>query len=583
MIPKNFIQDLLNRLDIVDVIERYVPLKKAGANYVACCPFHNEKSPSFTVSQSKQFYHCFGCGAHGTAIGFVMEHSGMGFVDAVEELARSIGVTVPREAAAPGQALHKAAPDLYELMQTATRYYREQLKKSPRAIQYLKGRGLSGEIAARFGIGYAPDNWQNLEAAVPNYQDKSLVETGLVIANDEGKRYDRFRDRIMFPIINQRGQVIGFGGRVLDRGEPKYLNSPETPLFEKGRELYGLFQAQKAIRNDGLALVVEGYMDVVALAQLGVEYGVATLGTATTPYHIQKLLRMTDRVVFCFDGDAAGRRAAWRALENALPHLQDGKQLRFLFLPPEHDPDSYIREHGKDAFERLLGEEALPLSGYLLRELSSQVDLKTQEGRSALLESARPLLTAITAPSTALLLRKEVAALAGVTQAELEALYAVKPIASGIPSGGYRPAPQRAARREISGMRVFLRCLLAKPELARELPVEWRSDSDETAAIAALTGYLREQDYAASTAAIIQQFQGTPFEAALTAAQGEVMQWGEDFDIEAEFHGMLAKLREEQRKLEAQALLEKAGGSVQRMNEQDRAQYLLLMQSGAAG
>ncbi|HMC13446.1 MAG TPA: DNA primase, partial [Gallionellaceae bacterium] len=367
MIPKSFIQDLLNRLDIVDVIGRYVPLKKAGANYVACCPFHNEKSPSFTVSQSKQFYHCFGCGAHGTAIGFVMEQSGLGFVDAVEELARSIGVTVPREAASPGQTQHKAAPDLYELMQSATRYYREQLKQSPRAIDYLKRRGLSGEIAARFGVGYAPEGWQNLESIAPNYQDKSLLETGLVIVNDDGKRYDRFRDRIMFPIVNQRGQIIGFGGRVLDKGEPKYLNSPETPLFEKGRELYGLFQAQKAIRAEGLALVVEGYMDVVALAQLGVEYAVATLGTATTPYHIQKLLRLTDHVVFCFDGDAAGRRAAWRALENALPHLQDGKQLRFLFLPPEHDPDSYIREHGKEAFERLLGEEVLPLSGYLLR------------------------------------------------------------------------------------------------------------------------------------------------------------------------------------------------------------------------
>jgi DNA primase len=584
VIPKNFIQDLLNRLDIVDVIERYVPLKKAGANYVACCPFHNEKSPSFTVSQSKQFYHCFGCGAHGTAIGFVMEHSGMGFVDAVEELAKSIGLSVPREASQPGQVLQKAAPDLYDLMQTATRYYREQLKHSPRAIQYLKGRGLSGEIAARFGIGYAPEAWQNLEAAVANYQDKSLVETGLVIVNEEGgKRYDRFRDRIMFPIVNQRGQIIGFGGRVLDKGEPKYLNSPETPLFEKGRELYGLFQAQKAIRNEGLALVVEGYMDVGGRGPPRVEYAVATLGTATTPYHIQKLLRMTDRVVFCFDGDAAGRKAAWRALENALPHLQDGKQLRFLFLPPEHDPDSYIREHGKDAFEHLLGEEALPLSGYLLRELSSRVDLKTQEGRSALLESARPLLTAITAPSTALLLRKEVAALAGVTQAELEALYAVKPIASGIAPGGPRPAPQRAARRELSGTRVFLRCLLAKPELARELPVEWRSDSDDAAAVAALAEYLREQGYGSSTAAIIQQFQGTPFEAVLTAAQAEVIQLGEGIDMEADFHGMLAKMREEQRKQQAQALLAKAGGSVTRMNEQDRAQYLQLMAHNGSG
>jgi len=566
VIPKSFIQDLLNRLDIVDVIERYVPLKKAGANYVACCPFHNEKSPSFTVSQSKQFYHCFGCGAHGTAIGFAMEHAGLSFVDAVEELARSIGVTVPHEATT--QIQHKVAPDLYEVMQSATRYYRDQLKQSPRAIEYLKRRGLSGEIAARFGVGYAPDGWQNLERIFLNYQDANLLETGLVIENDEGRRYDRFRDRIMFPIINVRGQVIGFGGRVLDKGEPKYLNSPETPLFEKGRELYGLFQAQKAIRAEKMALVVEGYMDVVALAQLGVEYAVATLGTATTPFHIQKLLRLTEQVVFCFDGDSAGRRAAWRALENALPQLQDGKQLRFLFLPPEHDPDSYIREHGKEAFEHLLGEEALPLSGYLLRELSAQVDLKTQEGRSTLLERAKPLLIAIAAPATALMLRKEIAALAGITQAELEGLYAIKPV--GAPA---RRVPQKAARNAFPGLRALLRCLLAKPDLARELPDEWTVEGNEAATVTALVDYLREQDFSVSTAAIIQQFQGTPHEAMLASAQAEIMPWGEEFDVAAEFHGMLSKQREEQNKMESRDLLAKAGGSVLGLNEQDRERY----------
>ena len=573
MIPKSFIQDLLNRLDIVDVIERYVPLKKAGANYVACCPFHNEKSPSFTVSQSKQFYHCFGCGAHGTSIGFVMEHGGLSFVDAVDELARGIGVTVPREAPVPGQVQHKVAPDLYEVMQAATRYYREQLKLSPRAIEYLKQRGLSGEIAARFGIGYAPEGWQNLEGIVSSYQDSSLLETGLVIENDEGKRYDRFRDRIMFPIANVRGQIIGFGGRVLDKGEPKYLNSPETPLFEKGRELYGLYQAQKAIRAEKMALVVEGYMDVVALAQLGVDYAVATLGTATTPYHVQKLLRLTDQVVFCFDGDNAGRRAAWRALENALPYLQDGKQLRFLFLPPEHDPDSYIREHGKEAFERLLGEEALPLSGYLLRELSTQVDLKTQEGRSALLERAKPLLTAITAPTTALLLRKEVAALSGITQAELEGLYAIKPV--GAPT---RRVPQKSPRSEFPGLRILLRCLLRKPELARELPVEWHAEGSDATAVAALVEYLREQDFASSTAAIIEQFKDTPHEVALNSAGADIMPWGDDFDVAAEFHGILAKQRDEQRKQQMNALLAKAGGSTQGLNDQERERYLQLQQ-----
>lgn len=579
MIPKSFIQDLLNRLDIVDVIERYVPLKKAGANYVACCPFHNEKSPSFTVSPGKQFYHCFGCGAHGTAIGFVMEHGGLGFVDAVEELARSVGMTVPREAATREQ--HKAAPDLYEVMQLATRYYRDQLRQSPRAIDYLKRRGLSGEIAARFGIGYAPDGWQNLQAPFPDYQNAMLLETGLVIDNDEGRRYDRFRDRIMFPIVNQRGQVIGFGGRVLDKGEPKYLNSPETDLFEKGRELYGLYQAQKAIRAEKMALVVEGYMDVVALAQLGVDYAVATLGTATTPFHIQKLLRLTEQVVFCFDGDSAGHRAAWRALENALPHLQDGKQLRFLFLPPEHDPDSYIREHGKEAFEHLLGEEALPLSGYLLRELSAQVDLKTQEGRSALLERAKPLLAAVTAPTTALLLRKEVAALAGITQAELEGLYAIKPV--GAPA---RRAPKKVVRSEFSGLRAMLRCLLYKPELARELPADWSADGNEAATLMALVEFLREQDFTVSSAAIIQQFQDTPHDAVLAPVSEDIMPWGDDYDVAADFHGLLEQQRREQRALQLQELearIERAGTGLRGLDEQEKALYLQLTNERGAG
>ncbi len=573
MIPKSFIQDLLNRLDIVDVIERYVPLKKAGANFVACCPFHNEKSPSFTVSQSKQFYHCFGCGAHGTSIGFVMEHGGLSFVDAVEELASNIGVTVPREATAPGQVQHKVAPDLYEVMQSATRYYRDQLKLSPRAIDYLKKRGLSGEIAARFGIGYAPEGWQNLECIVSSYQESSLLETGLVIENDDRKRYDRFRDRIMFPIVNTRGQVIGFGGRVLDKGEPKYLNSPETALFEKGRELYGLFQAQKAIRASHQVMVVEGYMDVVALAQHGIEYAVATLGTATTPYHVQKLLRLTDKVVFCFDGDTAGQRAAWRALENALPQLVDGKHVSFLFLPAEHDPDSFVREHGTTAFEKLL-QDATPLSGYLLRELSAQVDLRTQEGRSALLEHAKPLLTAISAPSIALLLRKEVAALAGITQSELEGLYAIKPV-----DAPARRAPQKSPRNSFSGMRALLRCLLAKPELAHELPSEWHAEGREAATVAALAECLRESDFAISTAAIIQQFQGTPHEAALASAEADIMQWGEEFDVAAEFHGMLAKMRSEQRKQQLQALHTKMqGAGMKSLDEQERAHYLQLLQ-----
>jgi len=567
VIPKNFIQDLLNRLDIVDVVERYVPLKKAGANFVACCPFHNEKSPSFTVSQTKQFYHCFGCGAHGTAIGFVMEHAGLGYVDAIEELARSVGLEVPNERPAAGEAYQKVAPDLYEVMQTATRYYREQLKLDQRAIDYLKQRGLSGEIAAKFGIGYAPDGWQNLSAAFPDYQDATLNETGLVITSDEGKRYDRFRDRIMFPIINVRGQVIGFGGRVLDKGEPKYLNSPETPLFEKGRELYGLYQAQKAIRAGQQVLVVEGYMDVVALAQHGVEYAVATLGTATTPNHIQKLLRLTEHIVFCFDGDKAGQRAAWRALENALPYLQDGKRISFLFLPVEHDPDSFVREFGKAAFEQRI-QEAMPLSAYLLREASAELDLRTQEGRNQLLQRAKPLLTAIVAPATALLLRKEVAALSGVSQAELEALYEIKPVARAP-----RIAFQKTGRAPPSAHRLLLQCLIAQPELGQQVPGEWHGQGAEADAVSAVLMVLRETDFTLSSPTLSQLFQGTTHEKTLATAEADMLNWGDGFDVAAEFAGLLNKFDEGQRRQSFQALQAKAQGGLASMSDAEREQY----------
>jgi DNA primase len=575
VIPKNFIQDLLNRLDIVDVVERYVPLKKAGANFVACCPFHNEKSPSFTVSQSKQFYHCFGCGAHGTAIGFVMEHVGLGYVDAIEELARSAGLEVPHERPAAGDSYQKIAPDLYEVMQTATRYYREQLKISKRAIDYLKQRGLSGEIAAKYGIGYAPDGWQNLAAAFPDYQDDMLDETGLVINSDEGKRYDRFRDRIMFPIVNVRGQVIGFGGRVLEKGEPKYLNSPETPLFEKGRELYGLYQAQKVIRARQRVLVVEGYMDVVALAQHGVEYAVATLGTATTPYHVQKLLRLTEQIVFCFDGDKAGQRAAWRALENVLPYLQDGKRISFLFLPAEHDPDSFIREFGQDAFEQLI-QEAMPLSAYLLREISEELDLRTQEGRNQLLQRAKPLLTAIVAPATALLLRKEVAALSGVSQAELEALYQIKPVARG-PNFSF----QKAGRTPPSAHRLLLQCLIAQPELGQQMPGEWQDQGAEAEAVLALLMVLRETDFTLNSPTITQLFQGTAHEKILVAAQADMLDWGENFDVAAEFAGLISKFNEGQRRRQFLALQVKlAQGGLPNLTAPEREQYLQLLHRG---
>ena len=467
MIPQSFIQDLLHRVDIIDVIDRHVKLKRAGANFVACCPFHSEKSPSFTVSQTKQFYHCFGCGAHGTAVGFLMEYSGLGFVEAVKDLAQNIGMAVPEERTEQPQRRRtqgEDGEDLNEIMLTAAQFYRGALKDAPHAIDYLKKRGLSGDIAKRFGVGYAPEGWQNLERAYADYQSSALTAVGLVKQNDEGRRYDIFRDRIIFPIVDVRGNVIGFGGRVLGSGEPKYLNSPETPLFEKGRELYGLYQARRAIRDAGRVIVVEGYMDVVALAQHGVEYAVATLGTATTPMHVQKLLRQTDEIVYCFDGDNAGRRAAWRALENSLGQLADGKQVQFLFLPQGEDPDTYIRQHGKAQFEKLL-DEAIPLSRFLVNELSSDVDRSTSEGRARLLQKAKPLIKEISAPMLSLMLRKDLADIAGITQQELDHEFEIQ----GIPQA----APRYQARTaQISQPMHLLMLLMGNWELCRKVSTE---------------------------------------------------------------------------------------------------------------
>lgn len=394
MIPQSFIQELLTRVDVVDVVGKAVKLRKAGANYQGLCPFHNEKTPSFSVSPTKQFYHCFGCGAHGSAISFLMEHHGLGFVEAVHELARDVGLTVPEDHSREGaEAARKASQQLAlsQWLDQAARYYRSRLKETPAAITYLKERGVTGETARHFGLGYAPAGWRNLEGVLPDYAAEDAVRAGLVIAGEDGKRYDRFRERIMFPIRNPRGQVIGFGGRVLGQGEPKYLNSPEGPLFSKGHELYGLFEAREGIRASGRVLVVEGYMDVVMLHQHGCQYAVATLGTATTATHLGKLLRLADRVVFSFDGDAAGRRAAWRALESALPLLSDTKQLDFLFLPPEHDPDSFVRAEGLEAFEACV-RDALPLSSFLLKELAQRADITTPEGRARMQAELKPLV-----------------------------------------------------------------------------------------------------------------------------------------------------------------------------------------------
>lgn len=451
-IPQSFIQELLNRVDVVDVVGRYVQLKKGGANFMGLCPFHGEKSPSFSVSPTKQFYHCFGCGANGNAIGFLMEHAGMNFVEAVKDLAQQVGLQVPEDDASP-QDRERAAQQrqkqatLNDVLEKAAHAYMKQLKGSPRAVSYLKGRGLSGEIAKTFGLGYAPEGWRALASVFPDYAEPLLVESGLVIehadekgADGDSKRYDRFRDRIMFPIRNVKGEYIGFGGRVLDKGEPKYLNSPETPVFSKGRELYGLFEARTAIRVAGYALVTEGYMDVVALAQLGFANAVATLGTACTPDHVHKLFRFTDAIVFSFDGDNAGRRAARKALDAALPLATDTRSVKFLFLPSEHDPDSYIREHGAEAFANFV-KQAVPLSKFLIDAASAECDLTTAEGRARLSSQARPLWSALPEGALKRQLLGELAAAIGIGNADLMQLWQQ----AGGGTRAHRASPQEPA------------------------------------------------------------------------------------------------------------------------------------------
>jgi DNA primase len=532
MIPESFKQDLLNRVDVVEVVGRYVRLKKAGANYQGLCPFHNEKTPSFSVSPSKQFYHCFGCGEHGNAIGFLMSYGGLGYIDAVKDLAQMAGMQVPEaqprspEAARFEAQRKEQESSLGAVVEKAMEFYRAELKKSPRAIEYLKGRGLTGEIAARFRIGYAPDDWQGLKGAFPDYEQKALEEAGLVIAN-EGKRYDRFRDRIMFPIFNARGAVIGFGGRVMKPDDtPKYLNSPETPLFQKGSEVYGLVQAREALRESGRILVVEGYMDVVALAQFGVGYAVATLGTATTPTHVSKLLRLTDELVFSYDGDNAGRKAAWRALETSLPLATDAKPIRFLFLPKEHDPDSYIREHGKEAFEQLV-RDAPTLSEFLIAELRAEHDLSRAEGRAGFLAGSKQYLEKLTAPALKLQLVREFADLARVTIEDVQRLTGTAPAATP-----YRQAaPARAAAPIASSQeRNLLRCVLAKPGLAEELDDELLdAELPETGALRAIAGM--ELDESVNGAVLVERFQGTEYEQIVFQIQAS------DLDLAAEQAG----------------------------------------------
>ncbi len=472
LIPQDFIDDLIARADIVEVVGRRVQLKKAGREFKACCPFHDEKSPSFTVSPGKGFYHCFGCGAHGTAIGFLMEFDHMSFVDAIESLASTMGVEVPKsESDQPA----KRYDELFSLMDTVSRYWQGNLKDNADAVAYLQKRGIDGATAKRFGIGVANDGWSHVLDKFGKSDEaiEKLLATGLIIRKDNGKNYDRFRDRLMFPIRDARGRTIGFGGRTMGDGEPKYLNSPETVLFHKGRELYGLYEARQALRHIDRLVVVEGYMDAVALARNGIDFVVATLGTATTNEHLNRLFRLTEDVYFAFDGDRAGKKAAWRALENALPQIREGRQIRFVFLPDGQDPDSFVNENGASAFVELL-DAGLPLSEFLISKLASQVEMETIDGRARLAEMARPLLQKLPEGVYRELLVARLAETVGITAPKLE-----KILAAGVKEQAQKIEARFATKRRMpsasSGPSVVRRAitlLLNHPEAAQKLDIE---------------------------------------------------------------------------------------------------------------
>ncbi len=512
-IPQEFIDELLQRVDIVDVIDHRVPLRKAGKDYQARCPFHDEKTPSFTVSQVKQFYHCFGCGANGNVISFLMEYDHMEFPEAVEELAARAGMKMP-EKTASAAAAGKRSDDLLPLLERASRYFQSQLRQhadAARAVEYLKRRGVSGEVARRFELGFAPDAWNGLIGgfrAGPT-ELPTLERAGLVIRGERGSYYDRFRGRVIFPIRDHRGRTVGFGGRVLGDGEPKYLNSPETPVFHKGSELYNLFGGRGAIRDADLAIVVEGYMDVVALAQHGIDNVVATLGTATTPQHLHRLFRLAAHVVFCFDGDRAGLDAARKAMETVLSEMHGGRQVSFLFLPEGLDPDDFVRRHGPDAFRDAVGA-AKPLDAFLFEHLRQQTDLSRPDGRARLAELARPLLATIPPGPYKEILTRRLGEITGLDDQRYLAGFVSGTRTEPANTEKRRPRPDRPT--PLSSFAHLLSLLLQHPESARRLPeIEGLDEHPAPAArvLAEVIAILRE-DQPPSTAALVERFRGTP-------------------------------------------------------------------------
>lgn len=575
-IPQHFIDQLLNRIDIVDLIDGYVPLKKAGANYKACCPFHGEKTPSFTVSPTKQFYHCFGCGANGTAISWLMDYEHMEFREAIEKLASSAGLEIPEEAQGyeKKQTVSQGV-DLYDLMNQANEFYQTQLRQhadKQQAIEYLKSRGLSGEIAKRFGLGFAPEGWDNLMSThgASDAQKKALVDTGMLSHNDNDRTYDRFRHRIMFPIHDHRGRVVGFGGRVLDQGEPqannpKYLNSPETPIFHKGSELYGLFAARGGIKEADGVLVVEGYMDVVALAQAGINNAVATLGTATTPMHLQRLFRHTSNVTFSFDGDRAGRAAGWKALETCLPLLQDGFQISFLFLPDGEDPDTMVKKVGKEAFQKLV-TDATPLPDFLIDSLTSKADLNRLDGRAKLANLAKPLLSQFPA---GVLRKLVIERLARLTQINPQDFLDTKSNKNSAGNNSANRASQNQRRtsqstknnthQPMTPVRRAISMLLQQPSLTKQIPEDIQLSNVEVRGVELLSQLITlcKDNQDMNTARLLEQHRQEPHFSALEKLTSH------DHLLSAEqmapaFIGLLKQLQEQSSDVELERLLEKS-------------------------
>ncbi|MBI3545987.1 MAG: DNA primase [Gammaproteobacteria bacterium] len=584
-IPKQFIDELLARTDIVDVIDARVPLKKAGKDYKACCPFHEEKTPSFTVSADKQFFHCFGCGVHGSAIGFLMDYEHMGFVEAVEELATRAGLALPQEVQTTTESSADTGADLFEVMRDAARFYRQQLREHPqsaRAVDYLKKRGITGEIAHEFGLGFAPDGWDNLLRVLgkEDTQRAVLARAGLAVKKDTAGYYDRFRDRVMFPIEDYRGRIVAFGGRIIDKGEPKYLNSPETPLFHKGRELYGLYHAREAIKRENRVLVVEGYMDVVALAQFGVDFAVATLGTATTRDHLDRLFRHAPEVIFCFDGDRAGRDAAWRAMENALTILREGRQASFLFLPEGEDPDTLIRQEGREAFLARL-QSASPLPDYLFSTLVQQVDLGRLDGRARLVELARPLLSKMPGGVLRQMMLDRLAELSRVDVDKLGTFTGVQEPSLSSKSG---PRPFGNPREPPSVVRLAIAMLLQRPELVTKVKDEHelaKLDLPGMPLFLELQRLLQTSPGLKSAAAIIENFRDSehhPHLAKLAFWQHPALEQ----DVEAEFNGVIDRLSETSAKQRTARLLQKQDAVGLDQTEKDELARLLMLKKNTS-